>query len=60
LRIVAWTTSGTGAQHVFVRRTEEGLYVKEMMIVESPTDRAWVGKKIGGGERASAYPQRSA
>lgn len=41
------------ARHVFVRRTEEGLYVKEMMIVESPTDRAWVGKTIGGGERAT-------
>jgi len=40
-------------RHVFVRRTGEGLYVKEMMIVESPTDRAWLGKKVAGGERAT-------
>lgn len=40
------------ARHVFVRRVPEGLYVKEMMIVESPTDRAWLGKKVGD-ERAT-------
>jgi hypothetical protein len=31
------------ARHMVVSRTPEGLYVKEMMILDNPTDRAWVG-----------------
>jgi len=41
------------ARHVFVRRTEEGLYVKDMMVVESPTDRTWLGKADAKGRRAT-------
>jgi hypothetical protein len=31
------------ARHLVVRRTPEGLYVKEMMVLDNPTDQAWVG-----------------
>ncbi|MFO8015048.1 MAG: hypothetical protein R6X20_17310 [Phycisphaerae bacterium] len=32
-----------------VRRTAEGLYVREMMIVDNPSDRAWLGSKDDDG-----------
>jgi hypothetical protein len=31
------------ARHVIVSHTDAGLYVKEMMVVENPTDRTWTG-----------------
>jgi hypothetical protein len=41
------------ARHLFVKRSDEGLYVKDMMVVESPTDRAWVGRPDAKGQRST-------
>ena len=41
------------ARHIMVRRIDEGLYVKDMLVVESPTDRAWLGRPDGKGGRST-------
>ncbi len=41
------------ARHLFVKRCDEGLYVKDMMVVESPTDRTWVGRPDAKGLRST-------
>jgi hypothetical protein len=41
------------ARHLFVKRIDEGFYVKDMMVVESPTDRAWVGRADAKGLRTT-------
>jgi len=41
------------SRHVFVRRTEEGVYVKEMLAVENRSDKTWVGRKGADGKRVT-------
>ena len=33
------------ARHMFVRRTEEGLYVREIVAVDNTGDKTWIGRK---------------
>jgi hypothetical protein len=41
------------ARHVFIRRTEEGLYVREVMEVDNTGDKAWIGRKGDDGKRVT-------
>ena len=41
----AWTIR---MQHIMLQPTTEGVQVMEMLAVENPTDRAWIGKAGGG------------
>jgi len=41
------------ARHIVVRRIPEGLYVKEMMILDNPTDRTWLGTKDAQGRKTT-------
>jgi hypothetical protein len=40
-------------RHIFARRTEEGIYVKETLAVENKTDKTWIGRKGAGGKRVT-------
>jgi len=40
-------------RHLFVRRTEEGLYVKEMLAVDNRGDKTWIGRKGADGKRVT-------
>jgi hypothetical protein len=44
----AWTVK---MQHVMLEPTVEGVRVADMLAVENPTDRAWVGKAAADGKR---------
>jgi len=41
------------ARHLFVRRTEEGLYVREIMAVDNKGDKTWIGRKGADGKRVT-------
>ncbi|MCX5684330.1 MAG: hypothetical protein NT049_11685 [Planctomycetota bacterium] len=41
------------ARHILVRRTEEGLYVREILAVENTGDKAWIGRKGDDGKRVT-------
>jgi hypothetical protein len=40
-------------QHVMVAPSAEGMQVMEMLAVENPTDRAWIGKAAADGKRTT-------
>ena len=40
-------------QHVMVQPTTDGMQVMEMIVVENPTDRAWIGKAGADGKRTT-------
>jgi hypothetical protein len=52
----AWTVK---MQHVMLEPTVDGVRVMEMLAVENPSDRAWIGKAAGttdGKRRTLAFP----
>ena len=40
-------------RQILARRTEEGLYIKELMVVDATGDKTWIGRKDADGKRAT-------
>jgi len=40
-------------RQILARRTEEGLYIKELMVVDTVGDKTWIGRKDADGKRAT-------
>ena len=40
-------------RQILARRTEEGLYVKELMVIDTKSDKTWIGRKEADGKRVT-------